>query len=78
VAILLYQERLEAPLPNSTVCLVFEVMSSNVRREEPMRPTSDVCVRTRANDEVDMIRHQAGGEQREMQSLLTFVQERKE
>ena len=76
VIVLLDQERLEAALPYTTTGLILPMMTTHVRGEEPMGPAGQISVAVRAHDEVQMVRHEAEGQNRHREVLLRLDDER--
>jgi hypothetical protein len=78
VAILLNWKRLEPALPDATAGSVPEVVPKGVGRQKPLHPTADVTSPLLCYDYVEVIRHEAGGEQSQVHSSLRLVDESQE
>lgn len=76
VTILLNQERFEATLPQAPTSLIFPMMTTHMGGEEPMRPARQISLTDRPHDYVQMVWHQTGRQNRNIEGLLRLNDER--
>src|SRR5688572_6283854 len=63
---------LEPTLPHVAGFFMPQVVSNGMGREKPLHPASDVAILSRSHDQVKVVWHQAHGENRQFDALLSL------
>ena len=62
MVVLLNRERLESALPDMSTGMVMFLVSANMGREQPVNPSAEVPVLPRPEDQMEVVGHQAIGQ----------------
>jgi hypothetical protein len=76
VMVLLDQKCFEAALPYAAARLVLPMMATHMCCKQPMRPSGEVVSPHRTHDEVHMVWHEAGCEDRQFEMVLGLPDQR--
>lgn len=78
VFVLFDRKRLEAPLPHAPTRAVGPMESERVSRQQPLHPSADVAGAVLCCHDMEVVRHDADGEQLEFRAKLRIPNESKE
>jgi hypothetical protein len=73
--VILNRKRLESSLPDMSAPLVVAMVSTNMRRQQPLHPTAEITIAMRPEKQVKMVCHETKPNQSHRHFLMSFAQQ---